>query len=664
MGLRQRMTESLSALWDSWGDFTRRASTDARGNVAMMFGLALPVLLMIVVGAIDINRVSTARVTLQDALDAATLAAARSPYTAQDDIRRVGMDALRANLENYSGLTLLEDETTFVLVDEQVVVADARVKVKTLVANIFLPPYGQLLDDYMPIGTHAEVNRSTKDIEVALVLDITGSMGGSRLTDLKSAANDLVDLVVQDDQRVNRTRMALVPYSMGVNPGTYAVAARGTPRSQTTITDASWMSAGWSAKTIGGVSIANPGAITANSHGLATGDFVWISGVTNTSSGSGSNLSSLLNDKAYRVVRTSTNAFTLESWTGSSWATVSTSGRKAYTANSGSFRKCQISTCEVVVTSNGHGLSTGEAVRIAEVRGMTQINNTVSDGVSTQTNLFRTITRQSANTFSVNGVAGASTSAYDSRGYVQCLEQSCQFYKFNNLSNGSLRIQPITNCVSERVGARAYTDASPSSAPVGNVYLAPDNPCLTSVIQPLTSDRAVLHSQINGYAAVGSTAGQIGVGWGWYMISPNFGSIFPAENRPDPYAAQGLLKVVILMTDGEFNTPYCNGVVAGAVSGSGSTANHINCAATNGNPFAQSVTMCTAMKAQGVIVYTVGFDISGGTDSTPNTVDTAKEVMQRCATSPDHVYLPENGASLKTAFGAIGRSISQLRISK
>lgn len=663
MGLHLRMTERLSALGGLLCGFLRRAGADARGNVAMMFGLALPVLLMIVVGAIDINRASTARVTLQDALDAATLAAARSPYTAQEDIQRVGMDALKANLVSYPSILLIEAETTFTLVDEEVVVADARVNVKTLVANIFLPPYGKVLDDYLPIGTHAEVNRSSKDIEVSMVLDITGSMSGNRLTDLKSAANDLVDLVVQDDQRINRTRMALVPYSMGVNPGTYAVAARHTPRGQTTITDASWMSSGWVAKTIGGVSIANPGAITVSNHGLVTGDFIWISGVTNTSSGSGSNLT-FLNDKAYRVVRTSTNAFTLESWTGSNWAAVSTSGRKAYTANSGTFRKCQISTCEVVVTSEGHGLSTGEAVRIAEVRGMTQINNAVSDGVSTQSNLFRTVTRQSPNTFSVNGMLGVNASTYDSRGYVQCLEQSCQLYKFNNLSNGALRIRPITDCVSERIGAQAYTDVSPSSAPVGNVYLAPDNPCLTSVIQPLTSDRDVLHSQINGYAAVGSTAGQIGVGWGWYMISPTFGSIFPAANRPDPYAGEGLLKVVILMTDGEFNTPYCNGVVAGAVSGSGSTANHINCAATNGNPFAQSVTMCTAMKAKGVIVYTVGFDISGGTDSTPNTVDTAKEVMERCATSPEHVYLPENGASLKTAFAAIGRSISQLRISK
>ena len=147
------------------------------------------------------------------------------------------------------------------------------------------------------------------------------------------------------------------------------------------------------------------------------------------------------------------------------------------------------------------------------------------------------------------------------------------------------------------------------------------------------------------------------------MISPTFGSIFPADNRPDPYSTDNsLLKVVIIMTDGEFNTPYCNGVVAGAVSGSGSTTQHINCAPTNGNPFAQAVTMCNAMKAKKVIVYTVGFDIGTGTGGAG--VDTAREVMQQCATDASHVYLPSNGSSLQSAFAAIGRSISQLRISR
>jgi Flp pilus assembly protein TadG len=647
--------------------FVREAASDARGNVAMLFGMALPVLVMIVVGGVDINRVSTAKVGLHDALDAAALAAARSPYTDAADIQRVGMDALKANLAAYPTMSLIENETTFVLVNDEIVVADARVDVQTLVANIFLPPYGKFMDDTMPVGVHSEVHRSTKDIEVSLVLDVTGSMAGSRLNSLKSAANTLVDLVVQDQQNINRTRMALVPYSMGVNPGSYIDTVRGTPKGPTNITAASWMSNGWVAKTFSGVSKASPGVITANGHGLSNGDFVWISGVAQ--SGTGTDLTTLLNGKAYRVANVTTNTFTLEN--SGTWTPVNTTGTKNYTANSGSFRKCQVSTCEVVVTSNSHGMETGEQVQILDVRGMTEINNVRDDGrtsTTAQSNLYTTVTKRSNNTFSLDGRLGANVSAYTSGGSVQCLEQGCREFLFQNQSNNHWRVRPIVDannrsCVSERVGTQAYTDASASTALVGRAYSSTDNPCLGSVIQPLTEDRALLKSQINGYAAVGSTAGQIGVGWGWYMISPTFGSIFPSANRPEPYATDNsLLKVVIIMTDGEFNTPYCNGVVAGAVSGSGSTTQHINCAPTNGNPFAQAVTMCNAMKARNVIVYTVGFDIGTGTGGAG--VDTAREVMQQCATDASHVYLPSNGSSLQSAFAAIGRSISQLRISR
>lgn len=663
MKLQQRIRDAAQALTTQFSDFGR----DTRGNIAMLFGLSLPVLMMVVVGAIDINRVSTAKVGLQDALDAAALAAARSPYTAAADIQRVGMDALRANLATQPTMSLLEEETTFILVDDEIVVADARVNVQTLIANIVLPPYGQVLDDELPVGVHSEVNRSTKDIEVSLVLDVTGSMSGNRLRDLKSAANSLVDLVVQDQQNINRTRMALVPYSMGVNPGTYIDTVRGTPKGPTSISGASWMSNGWSAKGFSAVSKANPGVITSANHGLTNGDFVWISGVTQSGT-SGTDLTTLLNNKAYRVANVTTNTFTLEN--SGTWTAVNTTGTKNY-AGSGIFRKCQVSTCEVVITSANHGLETGQDVSIRGVNGMTEINNALDDGrtsTTAQSNLFTTVTKRSNNTVSLNGRIGPNVSNYSSGGTIQCLEQGCSQFLFQNLSNNHWRIRPIVDgqgrsCVSERTGANAYTDASASTALVGRAYASTDNPCLASTIQPLTDSRDILHSQINGYAAVGSTAGQIGVGWGWYMVSPTFGSIFPAANRPDPYSTDNsLLKVVIIMTDGEFNTPYCNGVVAGAVSGSGSTTQHINCAATNGNPFAQAVTMCNAMKSRNIIVYTVGFDI--GTSNGGAGVDTAKEVMEQCATDASHVYLPSNGASLQTAFAAIGRSISQLRISR
>ncbi len=184
MTIQQRAHQAARAITAWLGGIAQ----DTRGNVAMLFGMSLPVLLMIVAGGVDISRISTAKVGLQDALDAATLAAARSPYTEAADIQRVGMDALKANLAAQPTMSLLENETTFVLVNGSVVVADARVNVRTVIANIVLPPYGQIMDDELPVGVHSEVTRSSKNIEVALVLDVTGSMAGSRMTALKAAA--------------------------------------------------------------------------------------------------------------------------------------------------------------------------------------------------------------------------------------------------------------------------------------------------------------------------------------------------------------------------------------------------------------------------------------------------------------------------------------------
>ena len=119
---------------------------------------------------------------------------------------------------------------------DDVVIASSRVDVKTLVANIFLPPYGKFMDDYLPVGAHSEVDRSSRNIEVALVLDTTGSMAGQKIIDLRAAAKDLVDIVVQDIQTPWYSKVAVVPYSMAVNVDTYANSARGSIIGSTSIT--------------------------------------------------------------------------------------------------------------------------------------------------------------------------------------------------------------------------------------------------------------------------------------------------------------------------------------------------------------------------------------------------------------------------------------------
>ena len=97
--------------------FLRRFSHCRRGNVAMMFALALPLLTMTSLVGVDVHRISTVRANLQDALDAAALAAARSPHMDQANITAVGMAALRANLQAYPQISLREDLTTFRLTE-------------------------------------------------------------------------------------------------------------------------------------------------------------------------------------------------------------------------------------------------------------------------------------------------------------------------------------------------------------------------------------------------------------------------------------------------------------------------------------------------------------------------------------------------------------------
>lgn len=215
------ITNAITGLGRGLTGFAGRFARARRGNVAMIFALSLPPLILMTLGGVDIHRASTVRVNLQDALDAAALAAARSPYTTSAEIRTVGLNALRANLKAYPEITLREDKTTFVLNDEGVVVADSKVDVKALVANIFLPPYGKFMDDQLPVGAHSEVFRSNKMVEIALVLDNTGSMQGTKLTNTKTAARDLIDRLAAADARSvepDAVKISLVPFSMTVRP--------------------------------------------------------------------------------------------------------------------------------------------------------------------------------------------------------------------------------------------------------------------------------------------------------------------------------------------------------------------------------------------------------------------------------------------------------------
>ncbi|MES2861691.1 MAG: ubiquitin-activating E1 FCCH domain-containing protein [Pseudomonadota bacterium] len=604
----------------------RRFASDTRGNVALIFAIVLPVLLLMSLSGLDLHRASSVKMNLQDALDAATLAAARSEYVTDADLTRVGLDALRANLAPYKQIALVTASTTFHLTEDSKVIGDARVSVDAIVANIFLPPYGQLFDKTLPVNAHTEVNRASHNVEVALVLDTTTSMGQStKLADLKAAAKDLVDIVVQARQTPWYSKVSIVPYSMAVNVGTAATTARGSyVTAGTNITAITW--ANTTPKAVTAATKASPVVITAAAHGYANGDKVVIWGQTGMTQ---------LNGRIFTVANKTNNTFQLSGVDGRYYSTFATGGTLV--------ARCARTDCYPTVTSAGHGSTDGNYVYLSGITGMTQLNSQTLkiDWISNNQFYIETVG------YGVFGTTGTTT----------CRQVGCEYQAFIN-QDGDLTTFKISTCVTERTGTNAYTDVAPGTTRMGRNYPSTaTNPCIANLVRPLSSDKDTIKTQIDSLTAAGSTGGHIGVGWGWYTVSPNFNSMWSAAGAAGAYDADKTLKAVVIMTDGEYNSAYCNGVISqDSTLGSDGTATHINCNAPNGNPFSQSLALCTAMKARGVTVYTVGFQVVSD--------QRAQDLVNNCATDAQHVYLPSSGSDLRQAFQAIGRDITSLRISR
>jgi Flp pilus assembly protein TadG len=438
----------------------RSYQANQAGNIGMILGLSIIPMILAAGSAIDFSRVANAKSNLISGLDSAGLYAATITGKTEGEMKTLAQNYLNANYTNASDAPLTEFDLKNYA--DRVVVT-GKVNVKTW----FMSVAGITNLD---VPATSEISKSGSSVEVSLVLDQTGSMSGTKIANLKTAAKNFIDTVVWDQTVPYYSKVALVPFTFAVNPGTYAVQARGT---------------------------------------IAAG--------TSTTPGSAK-------------------------------------------------------------------------------------------------------------------------------------------FTFNDASNAA-RTWNITNCVSERTGAQAYTDSSPAGAPVGRVYDSATTDCdnIPSII-PLTNDKVVLKTAIDNMVAGGTTAGQIGVAWGWYMISPDFG-LWSGASAPGLYTQAKLKKIVVFMTDGEFNTAYCKGVLGKErTDADNNSAHRINCNSTNGDPTTQAQSLCTAMKGQNVTVYTIGFQLP--------TSGPSKTFMQNCATDSSKFFDAADSAALSAAFADIAKNLLDLRVSK
>lgn len=518
-------------------------ASDEIGSFSLIFALTSVVLFVGAGAGVDFGRWLQARSATATALDTAVLAGARALQTNPDDISAALAIAQSYYSNNVTArLPISNDTVTFQTADNNTaIIATGNAYINTPLlglANVqqlplFTANQAQLAKAKVAVG-----GSSGGNIEVAVMLDVTGSMcddgvgpctSGTKITALKAAANDLVNIVVSADQSKYLSRAALVPFSTRVR----VAPDGGGATIMKTLTNLNSTWSGW--------------------------HYVCVSW-----SGSGGS-----EDDG--------------NWTCSNW-------QPQYLVN-------------------------------------TVVLPCVTDRYY-----------QSSSSFDTTD---------DAPGPGKWL---------NGHGGDRMPLGPdSSDTAATTMLGKVQTDAAWGWNYDSTSYCADVDSA--DEIMPLTSDKSSLQARINGLSAYGSTSGALGTAWSWYVLSPNWSSVWStgvgaSGNTPGPYSdlttiqANGspkLRKVAVLMTDGGYNTYR---------GWKGQDQHMISDAA---------VQMCANMKAAGIEVFTVGFALNELPGSEQST---ARATLQACGTDLQHFYETLDTTQLQQAFRDIGLKLSTLYLSK
>lgn len=178
---------------------------DQTGSISI-FAMTL-FLLMVMMGglAVDMMKHEQIRVRLQNTLDRCTLMAASldqrldAEAVVRDCVDKDGLASQLASVTAVTGFNSRDVQT--------VGVAPTRPR--------FMPMMGI---DKLDANAASAASQKINNIEIALVLDVSGSMAGARLSNLKTAAKEFVATILSANID-NRVSITIVPYNAQVNLG-------------------------------------------------------------------------------------------------------------------------------------------------------------------------------------------------------------------------------------------------------------------------------------------------------------------------------------------------------------------------------------------------------------------------------------------------------------
>ena len=195
----------------------RRFRADKRGAIAVYVGLAIVPLIGALGLATDVARGYMVQSRLSQAVDAAALAGGKV-FT--EDYRNDDIDKyFEVNFpDGYMGVDADTDITITPTFDEEAgtVTITASASVDTTFLRV-------LHVDEVQVGARAVVQRAVKGLEVAMVLDVTGSMGDPdddgviKLTSLQTAGDEFLDALYGDNETIENLWVSVIPVAGRVN---------------------------------------------------------------------------------------------------------------------------------------------------------------------------------------------------------------------------------------------------------------------------------------------------------------------------------------------------------------------------------------------------------------------------------------------------------------
>ena len=201
----------------NWFSGYREWLSDRRGNVAIIFALAIIPVFGAMGIAVDYSMANSARTNMQASLDATAIALSRMMPLTQTQLTTIGNQFFFGNLGNspLNNITVTYTSGTGSLT------LNATGTYNTGLASVLKLIGGPTS---LAVGTSAQVKWGSSRLRVALVLDNTGSMADNgKIGALKTATNNLLSQLQNAAVNAGDVYVSIIPFvkDVAVDPSNY-----------------------------------------------------------------------------------------------------------------------------------------------------------------------------------------------------------------------------------------------------------------------------------------------------------------------------------------------------------------------------------------------------------------------------------------------------------